>query len=88
MDDQSTAATPMPTAEDPIPTVGRVVHYISYGTPNGEFNPEHRAAIITAVHNESDNQVDLFVISPTGFFFNQRVNKGEREGQWHWPERV
>lgn len=31
------------------PTVGRIVHYQSYGTPNGEYLPEPRAAIITEV---------------------------------------
>lgn len=70
------------------PSVGRIVHYQSYGTPNGEYKPEHRAAIITAVHSEEDMQVDICVFNPTGLFFNQRVNFGEREGQWHWPERV
>lgn len=70
------------------PSVGRIVHYQSYGTPNGEYKPEHRAAIITAVHDEEDNQVDICVLNPTGFFFNQRVNMGDREGQWHWVERV
>lgn len=73
---------------DQKPSVGRIVHYISYGTPNGEFKPEHRAAIITAVHDESDEQVDLCVLNPTGMYFNQGVNKGDREGQYHWPERV
>jgi len=68
------------------PTVARIVHYKSYGTPNGEFTPEHRAAIITRV-GDDDDTVDLCVINPTGLFFNQNVNKGEREGQWHWPER-
>ncbi len=31
------------------PTIGRVVHYQSYGTPSGEYLPEPRAAIVTAV---------------------------------------
>lgn len=35
------------------PTVGRIVHYVSYGTPNGEYQPEHRAAIITGVTGAS-----------------------------------
>lgn len=34
------------------PTVGRIVHYQSYGTPNGEFKSEPRAAIITGVVDE------------------------------------
>lgn len=73
---------------DQKPSVGRVVHYISYGTPNGEFKPEHRAAIITAVHDDNDMTVDLCVLNPTGIYFNQGVNFGDREGQWHWCERV
>lgn len=31
------------------PTVGRIVHYQSYGTPGGEYLPEPRAAIVTEV---------------------------------------
>ena len=29
--------------------IGRSVHYVSYGTKNGEYTPECRAAIITEV---------------------------------------
>lgn len=72
--------------EDPTPSIGRVVHYISYGTPNGEHTPQHRAAIITSVKNNYD--VSLCVLNPNGFYFNEVVTKGTREGQWHWPERV
>lgn len=32
-----------------IPSVGRVVHYVSYGTPGGEFGRACRAAVITEV---------------------------------------
>lgn len=69
------------------PTIGRVVHYISYGTPNGEYKPEHRAAIITRVSETNENQVDICVFNPKGIFFNENVNFGTREGQVHWPER-
>lgn len=31
------------------PSIGRIVHYVSYGTPGGEFTSECRAAIVTAV---------------------------------------
>lgn len=31
-----------------VPSVGRIVHYVSYGTPGGEYTSECRAAIITA----------------------------------------
>lgn len=34
-----------------VPSVGRVVHYVAYGTPGGEFPAgAHRAAIITEVY--------------------------------------
>lgn len=82
------------------PTIGRIVHYVSYGTPGGEFLPEHRAAIVTAVHlddhgssgGELQPSLDLCVLNPTGIFFNQRVRYDTttqpRGGTWHWPERA
>lgn len=80
----------------PTPTVGRIVHYVSYGTPNGEYQPEHRAAIVTEVieYDEGDERnhqqyVHLCVINPAGFFFNHYVAHDEDEkkgGTWHWPE--
>ena len=77
------------------PTVGRVVHYQSYGTPNGEYKSEPRAAIITKVNIEQDEfgdgyvaSVDLCVLNPTGMFFNQGVEQGNNPGQWNWPPRV
>ncbi len=36
------------------PTVGRIVHYQSYGTPGGEYLPEPRAAIVTSVVDVPD----------------------------------
>jgi len=32
------------------PTVGRIVHYVSYGTPAGEYGKECRAAVITKLY--------------------------------------
>lgn len=64
------------------PTVGRVVYYKSYGTPNGEFPPENRAAIVTGVVN--DETVHLAVLNPTGLFFNLNVKQGQNGGQWDW----
>lgn len=34
------------------PTVGRLVHYVSHGTPDGKYGREHRAAIVTKVGGE------------------------------------
>lgn len=78
------------------PSVGRIVHYVSYGTPGGEYTPQCRAAIITEVADgvEEDRRaevVSLAVLNPTGMFFNQgcRHSEGAQTGgTWHWPERV
>lgn len=81
------------------PSVGRIVHYVSYGTPGGEYPSVCRAAIITEVDDYQDSgdsgvhigHVGLCVLNPTGFFFNQPVMQDEDEkrcGTWHWPERV
>lgn len=69
------------------PSVGRIVHYQSYGTPGGEYLPEPRAAIITAV--DQDGVVALCVMNPTGYFFNQDVVHSEtpHPGCWNWPPR-
>ncbi len=69
----------------PRPSVGRVVHYVSYGTPGGEFTSQCRAAIVTEVgqveineknpagDGESRETVGLCVLNPTGLFLNQGV---------------
>lgn len=81
-----------------IPSVGRIVHYVSYGTPGGEYTSQCRAAIVAAVP-EADTEsvvVDLVVLNPAGLFFN-RCAQFEPEspedlphlgGTWHWPERI
>jgi len=73
---------------DQTPSVGRIVHYKSYGTPGGEYGSVCRAAIITAV---GYGEVSLCVLNPEGQFFKQGVESDEDEkagGTWHWPERV
>jgi hypothetical protein len=79
------------------PSVGRIVHYVSYGTPAGEYASECRAAIITEV-TDGTTTVGLCVLNPTGQFFNRAVEQHEPVteggvteivgGTWHWPERV
>lgn len=62
----------------PRPSVGRIVHYVSYGTPGGEYQKECRAAIITAAsYGPESTHVDLCVLNPTGQFFNQHVEYHE-----------
>lgn len=82
------------------PSIGRIVHYHSYGTPGGEYLPEPRAAIITEVKEvdkslpgEPDLKiqfVSLAVLNPTGIFFNTEVpySVSPKPGHWSWPPRV
>jgi len=75
------------------PSVGRIVHYVSYGTPGGEYTSQCRAAIVTeVVPNEPDGVeiVSLCVLNPTGIFFNDCQHDEDEKlgGTWHWPELV
>lgn len=74
----------------PTPSVGRIVHYVSYGTPGGEYTSKCRAAIVTDVPESGSYLVSLAVLNPTGMFFNRDVPYAASElaGSWHWPERV
>lgn len=86
------------------PSVGRIVHYVSHGTPvradgSQAFDSQCRAAIVTSVKN--DTTAGLCVLNPTGLFFHEECffvgehGPGYVEetgaypgGTWHWPERV
>jgi hypothetical protein len=85
------------------PSVCDLVHYVSYGTPGGEYTSQCRAAIITAVVSDTivtgtdygvttqPAVVSLAVLNPEGMFFKQQVpyqGSAEDGGSWHWPERV
>ena len=84
----------------PTPTVGRIVHYVSYGTPGGEYKSTCRAAVVTEVDQADPELVGLAVLNPGGLFFNRGIPQDElvlpdpdrrpvrRGGTWHWPERV
>lgn len=87
----------------PFPSIGRIVHYVSHGTPvrpdgTQAYPPECRAAIVTEVALGRDRAwLGLDVRNPTGGFFHplsaggcmqDERPKAEREGgTWHWPER-
>lgn len=69
------------------PTVGRIVHYVSWGTPIREdgtqaFPPACRAAIVTEVEAEPQDRlgrritVGLCVLNPTGQFFHSLAAGG------------
>lgn len=76
------------------PSVGRIVHYQSYGTPGGEYVSKCRAAVITGLGEILDyptpgdgldnlgpddaQLVDLCVLNPTGMFFREGVPQDER----------
>jgi hypothetical protein len=87
-----------------IPTVARVVHYVSLGSADGRYPSLPRAATITEVDPDDCNLVGLAVVNPTGMFFNPLTNGGSRYdagtydeargettyavGSWHWPPRA
>jgi hypothetical protein len=73
---------------DSIPTVGRIVHYVSRGSADGVFQPECRAAVVTEI--DPDDAVGLAVLNPSGLFFDRHVppSASKAGGTWHWPERA
>jgi len=83
------------TAAQRIPSVGRIVHYVSYGTPGGEFGSECRAAIIAGLPTEKSEidagLMDLVVFNPQGIYHNRvpyDSSPKAKGGTWHWPEWV
>lgn len=88
-----------------IPRLNDPVHYVSYGTPGGEYPSTCRAATVTGVPTVfaatlsemraavADLEVDLFVMNPSGLFFNRCrhdesfAEDGQRAGgTWHYPD--
>ncbi|WP_067573666.1 hypothetical protein [Nocardia acidivorans] len=71
-----------------LPTVGRIVHYQSYGTPGGEHAPAPQAAIVTKAEG---NLVSLAVLYDNGLSFKTDVPHAEGDepaaGCWNWPPR-
>jgi hypothetical protein len=65
----------------PKPSIGRIVHYVSYGTPGGEYTSQCRAAVVAGVPEADETHAeqwgsdaivaDLVVLNPTGLFFNR-----------------
>lgn len=77
------------------PTVGRIVHYQSHGSPDGTYKSECRPAIITSAptsggRGRPSKKIDLAVFNPTGMFFNSCVQDEDTKagGTWHVPEMV
>jgi len=71
--------------------IGDTVHYVSFGTPKGEFASTCRAAVIT--ETDDGKTVGLAVVNPTGVFFHSLADGGCRYdsalgrtpagGTWH-----
>lgn len=78
------------------PTVGRIVHYQSYGTPGGEFLPTPTAALIVEVNAQGTHEsyglglATLAVFYPNGISFKQTISYADAPtpGCWNWPPRV
>lgn len=78
------------------PTIGRIVHYVSYGTPvredgSQEYPSVCRAAIITDVGREPrESRAALAVLNPTGLFLSPQLlwwaaARDREPGTWHSP---
>jgi hypothetical protein len=71
------------------PSVGRIVHYMAYGTPGGEYPSVPRAAVIAAVHDDVTSECDLVVFNPQGLWFNRcKFAANYTPGHWSWPPRT
>lgn len=83
------------------PSVGRIVHYVSHGSPvrkdgTQAYGSQCRAAIVTEISeygvsgSATEYSVALCVLNPTGLFFNAcgQDEVGKAGGTWHWPERT
>jgi hypothetical protein len=81
----------MPTA-----SVGRDVHYRSFGSKGGKYPPACRTAKVTEVDPDDPHRVGLCVFNPDGLFIHSLASGGIRHdagdppagGTWHWPEPV
>lgn len=73
------------------PTVGRIVHYMAYGSKDGTYPSVPRAAVIAEIVDsapDSIGAVKLAVFNPSGIHFNTSNYSETREpGTWSWPPR-
>lgn len=77
-----------------VPSVGRIVHYVAFGSPGGKFPVGAcRAAIVTQITDPGSAHgamLDLAVFNPAGMYFVlcPEDQDGKEPGSWHWPEYV
>jgi len=63
------------------PSVGRIVHYVSVGSPlradgTQQYTRQCRAAVITEVDEHDPGLIGLVALNPTGFFFHSLAEGG------------
>lgn len=86
-------ATTNPSPVEPLPTVGRIVHYTPQADPRGERNKgQPYAAVIT--HVWGPEVVNLHVFNDGSFPLwdsdanrPTSVQRGTGQGTWSWPPR-
>lgn len=84
-----------------LPSVGRVVHYVSAGSKDGTYPSVCRAADVTEVAEDMGGvdgigaiRVGLMVKNPEGIHFRPLASggaaydPGKAPLTWHWPERA
>jgi hypothetical protein len=78
---------------DFVPSVARVVHYHTEGSPRRpDGSQKYRAVCVPAFITETNpnsDWVSLAVFNPKGLFFQQEIRRDEDEmpsgGTWHDP---
>lgn len=73
------------------PSCGRIVHYVAFGTPGGEYKPgQCRPAIVTEVNDIATENIKATIFQTEGAFTKQSLphDEGRAPGTWHWPEQV
>lgn len=72
----------------PVPTIGRIVHFQTYGSAGGAHPSEPMAAIVTGTYANDD--VNLFVIYENGTSHKHGIPFAAEPtpGHWNWPPRV
>lgn len=86
----------------PAVRVGDIVHYVSYGSPGGEYTSQCRAAVVAGVPagalpvmdaeraekwDSGARVLDLVVLNPTGQFFNRCAESALEFRGGTWHDR-
>ncbi len=82
---------PKKSASAPLqrPKLGSTVHYVSYGSPDGTYAAECRAALVAGVpaitRAPASRGPDLAALNPTGLFFKRVLqDDAKAPGTWHY----